>query len=125
MKRFATVVLALALAAPAQAMPVPSLIAQDAAVVKVAEGCGAGFRRVAGRCVRGGVVVAPRVIAPRVVVRPVVVRPWARRTYFGTVVAGVTLGALIAASAAPPPPAANVCWYWSTPAQNQGYWDYC
>jgi hypothetical protein len=124
MKRFATAVLALSLIAPAQAMPVPQLAHQDAGIVQIAEGCGAGFHRVAGRCVRN-VVAAPRVVAPRVVVRPVVVRPWARRAYFGTVVAGVTLGAIIAASAAPPPPAGNVCWYWTSPAQNQGYWDYC
>lgn len=59
----------------------------------------------------------------RVVVRPV--RPWVRRPYFGTVVAGVTLGTLIAATAVPTAPAANLCWFWADPSNTQGYWDYC
>jgi hypothetical protein len=101
-------------------------------IITVAEACGAGFHRAGGRCVRnaaGGraVVVKPRpvarppvVVSPRVVVRPAVVRPWARRSYFGTVVAGVALGTLIAVTAAPPPPAENLCWYWTTPAPEPG-----
>jgi hypothetical protein len=120
MRKLAIAVLALALAAPAQAMTVPSLPQQESKIVTVAEGCGAGFHRVRGRCVRN-----VGVVAPRVVVRPALVRPWVHRPHFGAVVAGVTLGTLIAATVAPPPPAANLCWYWSSPAQNQGYWDYC
>jgi hypothetical protein len=54
-----------------------------------------------------------------------VVRPWVRRPYFGTIVGGVALGALIAVSVAPAAPAANLCWYWADPSQTQGYWDYC
>ena len=54
-----------------------------------------------------------------------VVRPWVRRPYFGTVVAGVALGTLIAATAVPVTPAPNLCWYWTNSSQTQGYWDYC
>jgi hypothetical protein len=54
-----------------------------------------------------------------------VVRPWVRQPYFGTVVAGVALGTLIAATAVPVAPAPNLCWYWTNPSQTQGYWDYC
>jgi hypothetical protein len=49
---------------------------------------------------------------------------WNRRPY----IAGVALGTLIGVTAvgvAPPPPAANLCWYWTSPARNRGYWDYC
>jgi hypothetical protein len=53
------------------------------------------------------------------------VRPWVRAPYYGAVVAGVTMGVIIAATAAPPAPAPQLCWFWSSPAQNQGYWDYC
>ncbi|HEX3350263.1 MAG TPA: hypothetical protein VHS58_19410 [Acetobacteraceae bacterium] len=55
----------------------------------------------------------------------VVVRPWTPYPYYGSVVAGVTLGALIAAATPPPPPSPALCWYWSSPAKTQGYWDYC
>ena len=61
-----------------------------------------------------------------VVVRPV--RPWVPRPYFGTVIGGIALGTVIAATAvgvAPVAPAANMCWFWSDSAQSQGYWDYC
>jgi len=71
-----------------------------------------------------------------VVGRPGFVRPgprpyyrrWARRPYFGTVIAGVALGTILTAAAvgaAPPPPAPNLCWYWADPAATRGYWDYC
>lgn len=53
------------------------------------------------------------------------VRPWVHAPYYGAVVAGVTLGAVIAATTVPPAPAPELCWFWSSPAQNQGYWDYC
>jgi hypothetical protein len=54
-----------------------------------------------------------------------VVRPWVRRPYFGTIVGGVALGALIAATVVPVTPADGLCWYWADPSQTQGYWDYC
>jgi hypothetical protein len=25
----------------------------------------------------------------------------------------------------PPAPAPELCWFWSSSAQNKGYWDYC
>ena len=53
------------------------------------------------------------------------VRPWVQRPYFGTVVGGVALGSVIAATAAPTPPAENLCWIWTSAEQTQGYWDYC
>jgi hypothetical protein len=56
------------------------------------------------------------------------VRPWVARPYFGTVVAGVTLGTIIAATAynvAPAPPASNLCWYWTDNSRVRGYWAYC
>jgi hypothetical protein len=53
------------------------------------------------------------------------VRPWAPLPYYGAVVAGVTVGTIIAASTVPPAPAPQLCWFWSSPAQTQGYWDYC
>ena len=53
------------------------------------------------------------------------VRPWVRRPYFGTIVGGVALGTLIAATAVPVVPAAGLCWYWADPSQTQGYSDPC
>ena len=55
-------------------------------------------------------------------------RPWARRPYYGTIIAGVALGTLItvaAIGAVPPRPAPNLCWYWADPYGRRGYWDYC
>jgi hypothetical protein len=55
-------------------------------------------------------------------------RPWARRPYYGTIVAGVALGTLITVAAVGMPPrrpAPNLCWYWSDPYRSRGYWDYC
>jgi hypothetical protein len=54
-----------------------------------------------------------------------VVRPWTPYPYYGAVVAGVTLGTVIAATAVPPAPSPALCWFWSSPAQTNGYWDYC
>jgi hypothetical protein len=51
-----------------------------------------------------------------------------RRPYFGTVVGGVALGTIIAATAVgvvPVAPAPNLCWYWVDPSRTRGYWDYC
>jgi hypothetical protein len=59
----------------------------------------------------------------RVNTRPV--RGWSRRPHFGTVVAGVTLGTIIAASAVPIAPASNLCWYWTDSSFRRGYWDFC
>jgi hypothetical protein len=53
------------------------------------------------------------------------VRVWSRRPYYGTVIGGVALGTVIAATAAPAAPADNLCWVWTTPAHTRGYWDYC
>ena len=53
------------------------------------------------------------------------VRPWIRRPYFGTVVAGVTLGTIIAATTIPPAPSSGLCWFWSNSSRTRGYWDYC
>jgi hypothetical protein len=57
------------------------------------------------------------------VVRPV--RPWVRRPYYGTVIAGVTLGTIIAASTIPAAPSSDLCWFWSNSSHTRGYWDYC
>jgi hypothetical protein len=59
-----------------------------------------------------------------VVVRPY--RPWNKKAYYGTIVGGVALGAVLAAGAyAAGPPAPNLCWYWYDPTMTRGYWDYC
>jgi hypothetical protein len=55
-------------------------------------------------------------------------RPWARRPYYGTIIAGVALGTIITVGAigyVPPRPAPNLCWYWADPYGERGYWDYC
>jgi hypothetical protein len=55
-------------------------------------------------------------------------RGWVHRPYYGRVIAGVTLGTIIAVYAvgvAPAAPAPNMCWYWSDLEMSQGYWDYC
>jgi len=57
------------------------------------------------------------------VVRPV--RPWVRQPYYGSVFDGVTLGAIIAATAVPTSPSLDLCWYWSNSSQTRGYWDFC
>lgn len=70
---------------------------------------------------RGG----PRFVGPG---RYYAYRPWYRRPHFGTIIAGVTLGTIIGVTAyglAPPRPRPDLCWYWTTPEQTRGYWDYC
>lgn len=55
-------------------------------------------------------------------------RHWHRRPYYGTIIGGIALGALLAGSAYyaySGPPAPGLCWYWADPYQRQGYWDYC
>lgn len=65
--------------------------------------------------------------APRVVVvRPY--RAWTRRPHYGSIIAGVALGTIVAAAiagAVPPPPRPDLCWYWADRAYTRGYWDYC
>jgi hypothetical protein len=74
--------------------------------------------------VNRGVVGVGRVgVGGVAMVRPV--RPWVRLPYYGTVIAGVTLGTIIAATAVPPAPSSELCWYWSNSSQTRGYWDYC
>jgi hypothetical protein len=61
-----------------------------------------------------------------VVARPV--RGWAPRPYYGTIIGGIALGTVIAATTvgvAPAAPATNMCWFWSDSAMSQRYWDYC
>lgn len=56
------------------------------------------------------------------------VKRWSRKPHYGNVIAGVALGTMIGVTAvgvAPPPPASSLCWYWSNPVKNRGYWDYC
>jgi hypothetical protein len=54
---------------------------------------------------------------------------WDRdRNRAGDFIAGVVLGAVVAAAVrgtAPPPPAPGLCWQWSDPYQERGYWDRC
>jgi hypothetical protein len=57
------------------------------------------------------------------VVRPV--RPWVPQPYYGAIFDGVTLGAVIAATAVPTSRSIDVCWYWSNSSQTRGYWDFC
>ena len=57
------------------------------------------------------------------VVRPV--RPWVPQPYYGAVFDGVTLGAVMAATAVPTSPSIDLCWYWSNSSQTRGYWDFC
>jgi hypothetical protein len=74
---------------------------------------------------RGRVTVAGRrttVVGRR---HAVVVRHWVRRPYYGRVVAGVTLGTIIAATVVPTAPASDLCWYWTNSSETRGYWDYC
>jgi hypothetical protein len=56
-------------------------------------------------------------------------RPWYRRPHFGTVIGGIALGTIVAATAvgvAPAyAPAPGTCWYWADEYQSRGYWDYC
>jgi hypothetical protein len=55
----------------------------------------------------------------------VYVKNWARKPYYGNVIAGVALGTILAATAVPAAPAPDLCWYWTNPSKNRGYWDYC
>lgn len=82
-----------------------------------AEAATAVIRTPPGAAVRRTVVMAP--------VRPVpAVRPW----YWGSVVAGVTIGAIVtvaAVNAVPKAPSPELCWFWSDSSKTRGYWNYC
>jgi hypothetical protein len=72
--------------------------------------------------------VDKKVVHKTVVHRPY--RAWVHRPYYGAVIAGVTLGTVIAVSTPRVVPVLtvanpNLCWYWSDPAEINGYWDYC
>jgi hypothetical protein len=75
---------------------------------------------------RGPRYGGPRYIGPRG--GYVYARPWARRPYYGRIVAGVALGTIVTVAAVgliPRRPAPDLCWYWADPYRNRGYWDYC
>jgi hypothetical protein len=54
--RFIVFAFILSLASSVQAMPVSSVQTPDNVVVKVRQGCGAGYQRIGGRCVRNASV---------------------------------------------------------------------
>jgi hypothetical protein len=86
-----------------------------------------GAVRGGGAAVRGGAAVTSRtVVRGGAVARGGgVYRSWVRRPYYGTVVAGVTLGTIVAATTAPAAPSSEVCWYWANSGHTRGYWDRC
>lgn len=60
--------------------------------------------------------------------KKVYVRSWKHKPYYGNFFGGVVLGSILTAAVvgvAPPPPRPDLCWYWSDPYMNRGYWDYC
>lgn len=80
-------------------------------------------------------VARPPGIARPPVARPPIARPpfvavhpprW-RGAFWGAVVAGVTLGTIVAVAAntPPPPPSPDLCWTWTNAARTRGYWYYC
>lgn len=94
--------------------------------------------------VRRGTVVGPRggvyryrgttVVRPAPIIRPAPVRRWARPGWYrwgpgGAIAAGAALGFIAAAGAAAyatsPAPAPGMCWYYTNPYRNAGFWDYC
>jgi hypothetical protein len=116
-------IIALPLLAPHDAQSAPSMPADTTAVIGAAsEDALSAFAR--------NVNVNRNVNINRNIARvgvggAAVVRPWVRRPYYGTVVAGVALGTIIAASTIPAAPSSNLCWYWSNSSNTRGYWDYC
>jgi hypothetical protein len=122
---FATMTLSL----PVNAMPVsapatPVTIADGSEPILVAR---RGARVRVAR--RARPIARPGVVRPGAIRRPIViVRPWRPRPHYGRIIAGVALGTIIVAAVAgsvPVQPAPNVCWYWVSPSQTDGYWDYC
>jgi hypothetical protein len=79
---------------------------------------GVAARRTHVEVGRGAVAVKSTAVA-----RPV--RPWVPQSYYGAVFDGVTLGAVMAATAVPTSRSIDVCWYWSNSSQTRGYWDFC
>lgn len=68
---------------------------------------------------------APRYVGPP---RRAYYRPWGHRPYYGRIIAGVAIGAIIGVTAyglIPPRPDPDLCWYWADPYRSRGYWDYC
>ena len=80
---------------------------------------GVAARRTHVAVVRRGAVA----VKSTPVVRPV--RPWVQQPYYGAVFDGVTLGAVMVATAVPTSRSIDVCWYWSNSSQTRGYWDFC
>ena len=79
---------------------------------------------------RGGYYAPPPYYGPRGYAAPYYrgYRPWYGRPYYGTIIGGIALGAIIGATAyglAPRPPRPDLCWYWADEFESQGYWDYC
>jgi hypothetical protein len=114
---------------PVDAMPVSAPVA-PASVFEGAEALLVARRGGRVRVARRARPVArPGVVRPGVIRPPVVVvRPWRPRPHYGRIIAGVALGTIIVAAVAgsvPAQPAPNVCWYWVSPSQTDGYWDYC
>ena len=86
----------------------------------------AAFRHRGVAARRTHVAVAKRgavAVKSTAVVRPV--RPWVPQPYYGAVFDGVTLGAVMAATAVPTSLSIDVCWYWSNSSKTRGYWDFC
>jgi hypothetical protein len=94
--------------------------------------------------VRRGTAVGPRgnvyryrgttVVRPAPIIRPAPVVRWARPGWYGwrpggAIAAGAALGFIAAAGAAAyatsPAPAPGMCWYYTNPYRNAGFWDYC
>jgi hypothetical protein len=106
-----------ALAACGPVGPFTPRLAAQAATAVIRTTPGATVRRPPTRTVRRTVVVAP--------VRPV---PAVRPSYWGSVVAGVTIGAIVtvaAVNAVPKAPSPELCWFWSDSSKTRGYWNYC
>lgn len=110
-----TLLAALAVCGPLE--PFAPLLEAEAATAVIRTPPGAAVRRPPVRTVRRTVVMAP--------VRPVpAVRPW----YWGSIVAGVTIGAIVtvaAVNAVPKAPSPELCWFWSDSSKTRGYWNYC
>ncbi len=115
--RRSAVTLLAALAVCGSLEPFAPLLKAEAATAVIRTPPGAAVRRPPVRTVRRTVVVAP--------VRPVpAVRPW----YWGSVVAGVTIGTIVtvaAVNAVPKAPSPELCWFWSDSSKTRGYWNYC
>lgn len=81
-------------------------------------GMSGGMRGGMGGGMRGNVTINRNVYVRGV-------RPWSSRAWYGTAIAGVTLGTIIAVSAVPPRPRDDLCWFWVDASMTSGYWDWC